>query len=236
MKRVDMNVDIGEGFLYDYALLEFATSANVCCGRHAGSWELTETTVEMCRANGVRIGIHPGFPERETMGRRMPAVEEAAPWAASVVAQTRRFWEAHPAAYLKPHGAWYNIVARPNQDLANGDRAIAMACDKALRDCVQVCSLPVMLSAGGYLATGSNLSVPVIREGFADRRYKSDGSLVPRTQADAVLTESKEIKQQVLELAGKVDSLCLHGDNPNCLKLAELVYRTLVDAGYEVGY
>ena len=76
----------------------------------------------------------------------------------------------------------------------------------------------------------------MIWEGFADRRYREDGTLVPRNELNSVLEDPEEIRKQVLEIAPKVDSICLHGDTPNCLQFAELVKKTLQDAGYEVGY
>jgi UPF0271 protein len=76
----------------------------------------------------------------------------------------------------------------------------------------------------------------IIKEGFADRRHRSDGSLVPRGEPGAVLEDPEEIRRQILEIAPKVDSICIHGDTPNCLEFAELVNKTLVDAKYEVGY
>ena len=106
MKRVDINVDIGEGFPFDEDLLDFATSANVCCGEHAGSWELTKETIFLCERKGVRIGMHPGFPDRESMGRISPQLDEVAQYANSVFEQVIRFREyTTTAQYLKPHGA-----------------------------------------------------------------------------------------------------------------------------------
>ena len=69
-RKIDLNVDIGEGFPHDRELLAFASSANVCCGTHAGSRELTIETVELCREHGLRVGAHPGYPDRASMGRQ----------------------------------------------------------------------------------------------------------------------------------------------------------------------
>src|SRR5436305_4254792 len=106
-RRVDLNVDIGEGFPYDEALLAFATSANVCCGEHAGSWELTCETVELCKRKGTRIGCHPGFPDRAHFGRRVPARSEGDEYLSSIKLQVEHFLSRCQAAYLKPHGAFY---------------------------------------------------------------------------------------------------------------------------------
>jgi UPF0271 protein len=231
MKKVDLNVDIGEGFAYDEALLQFATSANVCCGEHAGSPELTLQTIEMCRRKGVRVGAHPGFPDRESMGRRIP--DAVTPYAESLTKQAQA--AADWAAYIKPHGAFYNLLSlqasskEPRTSAAIG-AAIGMS---------KLTGLPLMLLPSSalfnLLPMLGGMPHP-IAEGFADRRYMADGRLMPRSQPDAVLTDPDEIRAQVLELAPKVDSICLHGDTPGCLEFAEMVRKTLEDAGYEVGY
>lgn len=231
MKKVDLNVDIGEGFPYDEALLGFATSANVCCGEHAGSPELTLQTVEICRDHGVRMGAHPGFPDRESMGRRIP--DAVKPYLQSLLKQVQS--AADWASYIKPHGAFYSLLSL--QALSNEAR-VGAAVGAAI-GMSKLAHLPLMLlptSALFNLLPMLGETPEPIAEGFADRRYMEDGRLMPRSQPGAVLEDPDEIKRQVLELAPKVDSICLHGDTPGCLEFAEMVRKTLEDAGYEVGY
>ena len=230
MKKVDLNVDIGEGFPYDEALLEFATSANVCCGEHAGSPELTLQTVEICRDHGVRMGAHPGFPDRKNFGRRTPKKTEIDAYAKSVAQQivTASSW----AEYFKPHGALYNLASA-----RGSSSSVFITSSATVITGVIVTNLPVMLLAGAPITAYLRAKgMPFISEGFADRRYMPNSTLVPRTEPGAVLEDPGEIKRQVLELAPKVDSICLHGDTPGCLEFAEMVRKTLEDAGYEVGY
>lgn len=237
MKKVDLNVDIGEGFPYDEALLDYATSANVCCGEHAGSWELTLSTLDLCRQKGVRIGMHPGFPDRESMGRRMPEESDIDAFAQSIEMQVRRFEEAGGAAYIKPHGAWYNVLSLAKGSSINVSPAIFGACGGVLFGIEIRTGLPAMLLKGCAAAAATRMGGgTVIEEGFADRAYLPNGSLMPRSEPGAVLRDPKEIKDQVLRLAPEVDSICLHGDTPGCLEFAQMVRRTLEDAGYEVGY
>jgi len=231
MKKVDLNVDIGEGFPHDEALLEFATSANVCCGEHAGSLGLTHHTVEICRDKGVRVGAHPGFPDREHMGRREPSVEELISYTESLVEQPRRI---EGRTYIKPHGAFYNILMRP--DLTP---LVKAAWEIAVHYYDAECRLMLLNSDNLSWATRDHFPTEAqfaIIEGFADRSYQPNGTLTPRSEPGAVLEDPEQIKKQVLRLAPKVDSICLHDDTPNCLEFAELVYKTLVDAAYEVGY
>lgn len=231
MKKVDLNVDIGEGFAFDEALLEFATSANVCCGEHAGSWELTEATVALCERKGKRYGAHPGFPDRESMGRVLPHTIPDE-WLFDQVEQVGRFVSSFPAKYFKPHGAWYQALTDSSADI---DFASTEWSWEYCLGIVGRFKIPAMLLADAPIRdfVGRDWS---IAEGFADRAYRPDGTLVPRSEPGAVLHDSDEIKYQVLHLAPKVDSICLHGDTPNCLEFAEMVYKTLVDHGYEVGY
>lgn len=233
MKKVDLNVDIGEGFPDDEALLEFATSANICCGEHAGSEGLTHHTWEMCRERGVRIGAHPGFPDRESMGRRIPSIKEMESYGHSVVEQVRRLPQFE---YVKPHGAFYNLLvdrAGLKSDLCKAAWDAAIQYYESGYRLMLLNDENFVRARGDHFPTGAE---EVICEGFADRAYLPDGSLVPRSELGAILKDPGEIRAQVLSLAGKVESICLHGDTPNCLEFADLVKRTLVDAGYEVGY
>lgn len=234
MKKIDINVDIGEGFSNDEALLDFATSANVCCGRHAGNWELTKQTIFLCRQKGVRIGMHPGFPDRENMGRIFMKHDEVAQYSNSILEQAIEFYEyANDVAYVKPHGAWYNMLVESKPS----DPALHHAVRLMLEGVLSATAVPVMLLQGASIvdllrAEGDS----VIDEGFADRRYAPDGTLVPRTLPGAVLTDKAEVEEQVVRLAGLVDSICIHGDTPDCLQFAELVYRALERNGFEVGF
>jgi UPF0271 protein len=240
MKRVDLNVDIGEGFPHDEALLEFATSANICCGEHAGSWDLTTQTIDMCLRKGIRIGCHPGFPDRENFGRRIPSRDESAFYLDSLGKQVKEFYAYQEAAYVKPHGALYNILCAPGPGVDNVDEGIYGGCGGVFIGLTLVSrpQLSYMLLPTSRLGKALRLmlNATIYREGFADRRYRPDGTLVTRTEPGAVLEDPQEIAEQVRRIAPTVDSICLHGDSPNCLHFAQLVNKTLVDAGYEVGF
>lgn len=241
MKKVDLNVDIGEGFPFDEALLEFATSANVCCGVYAGSPELTRATIDLCRSKGVRVGIHPGYPNREAMGRETTSLAEAI---ASLPAQLAPFGFGE-AMYVKPHGALYNLssfASERSERVSEGSSRRPKIEPEAARLVEAIFEIPVTPRAlMGLPGTGHELlarrnEVEFIREGFADRAYTASGRLVPRGEPGAILQDPAQIRAQVLNLAPRADSICLHGDTPGCLEFAELVRRTLVDAGYEVGW
>ncbi|MBC8066064.1 MAG: LamB/YcsF family protein, partial [Chlorobia bacterium] len=233
------------------ALLEFATSANVCCGEHAGSWELTKSTVELCKRMGKRYGMHPGYPDRASIGRRSPTVQDSKEYVDNLFEQLWRCVAAQPPSYVKPHGAFYNDTATIlpsgwNQVTERSSLSVQLfpetsflaklPCGSALLLMAEVIGCLMGLPGTAHEEFAKYGQSQFIREGFADRAYRPDGTLVPRSEPGAVLEDPKEIKAQVLELAPQVDSICLHGDTPDCLEFAELVYKTLTDNAYEVGY
>jgi len=249
-KTIDLNVDIGEGFPFDRDLLAFATSANVCCGVHAGSEVLTMETIELLKSRGIPFGAHPGYPDRETMGRRPLETANQREYLTSVFDQTRRFVQFARPVYLKPHGAFYNdtavllpdrwersmVVTKP---VPGFDPAAAFLAQypgvQSLSMLLRVHRLPLLgLPNTAHAVIADRAKQPFLREGFVDRPYTAKGTLVPRNEPGAVLEDLGEIQRQVLRLAPFVDSLCLHGDTPNCLDFAELVVKTLVDNGFGV--
>lgn len=249
-RRIDLNVDIGEGFANDEALLEFATSANICCGEHAGSWELTGQTIELCKSKGVRIGVHPGYPDRPAMGRRPMEISEHTEFLRSIFEQVQRFATIVRPDYLKPHGAFYNQTAQilPPSWVPTDDRWKALITEDPIGQALgaipgagslgmvlRIHRLPLMgLEGTAHEEIAKRAEVLLLREGFADRGYRENGTLIPRGEPGAVFDDPNEVQAQVLRLAPLVDSICLHGDTPDALEFAELVTKTLLDAGFEV--
>jgi len=225
--RIDLNVDIGEGHPYDAALLEVATSANVGCGEHAGSYALSVLTVAECRQRRVRVGAHPGFPDRAGMGRTQLDIQDAGAVRRayeSLLSQMRRFTGIIRPAYVKPHGAFYHASQVPGPAQA------------ILVDLLSVFRLPLLgLWQSGHERVAQEAGVPLIREAFADRGYRPDGTLIDRRESGAVLSDLDEIGRQVVRLAPHVDSICVHGDTPGCVEIAVHVRQTLEASGYEVG-
>lgn len=246
-RSIDLNVDLGEGFPFDAELLRYATSANICCGAHAGSFDLSLETVEICRLHQVRIGAHPGYPDRGSMGRKPMAADETREYLNSIFEQTKRFVQAASPAYIKPHGAFYNDTAivlpngwnfpkigMPPYD-AGGLYLAQTPGLQSLGMLLRVHKLPLMgLSVTAHAEVAKRAGQPLIREAFADRRLREDGTLVPRTEPGAVLHDPLEIAAQVLRIAPTADSICLHGDTEGCVEFAEMIVRTLTDAGYTI--
>lgn len=230
---VDLNADVGESFGRwrlgeDDALLPLLTSANVACGFHAGDPLTLRRTCELAAEHGVRIGAQVGYRDLAGFGRRFIDVEPAE-LAADVLYQVgalRALAEAAGArvAYLKPHGALYHAVS------AHAAQA------EAVIDAARVSGLPVLGLAGSpFLAAVRAAGLEAVGEGFADRAYRSDGTLVPRAEPGALLTEPAAVAQQAVTLATRdgepaVRSLCLHGDTPGAAASARAVREALARA------
>lgn len=223
--RIDLNCDLGEGEAFDADLMPLITSANVCCGAHAGGREECRATLLLAVAHGVRIGAHPGYPDREHFGRREMAwekdrlIDEVSTQVRALQALAVELGAG--VEYIKPHGALYNQACR--------DEAIA----DAVAEVGESLGLPIMALPGSFLEKRSRR---FIAEGFADRRYRADGSLVPRTQADAFVHSPDEAVEQAKRLiaAGQVRTLCVHGDNPEAVAFVRALRTALIGAGFAI--
>ena len=221
--RIDLNCDLGEGAPFDADLMPLVTSANVCCGAHAGGPAGGLAALRLAVAHGVRVGAHPGYPDREHFGRRELAWEPSR-IVDEVMGQVRALQKFAAEAgasveYIKPHGALYNQACR--------DEAVA----GAILEVGERLGLPLMGLPGSLLARGC-----FIPEGFADRRYRDDGSLVPRDQADAFVHSPAEAVEQAKRLlaSGRIRTLCVHGDNPEAVAFVVALRAALLGAGIAI--
>ncbi|WP_407938877.1 LamB/YcsF family protein [Nocardioides sambongensis] len=214
----------------DAALLPHLTSANVACGFHAGDPATLRRTVERAAALGVSVGAQVGYRDLAGFGRRFIDITPE-DLAADVLYQIGALDALARAAgtrvaYLKPHGALYHAVRT--------DRAQAEAVVQAVAD---FGGLPVLGFPGAVLLElAAAAGLPVVAEGFADRGYRSDGTLVPRSEPGAVLTDPDAVAAQAADLVatGAVGSLCVHGDSPGAPALAAAVRRGLEAAGVRI--
>jgi 5-oxoprolinase (ATP-hydrolysing) subunit A len=227
--QIDVNADLGEGFASDRALLDLVTSANICCGAHAGNPLAIRQTLCDASTLGVCIGAHPGYPDRPGFGRREQILTtlEVMNLISSQTAELMRLAAEVDARvlYLKPHGALYNQAQR--------DRDVAGGVVRAARSF----GFPLLGLPGSLLETEArNHGVVYVAEGFPDRRYRADGSLSPRSEPGAILHEQHEIEEQVVRLVreGRVATLCIHGDEPGAVDNAALVRLVLKQHGIAV--
>ena len=242
---VDLNCDMGESFGawtlgQDEAILPFVTSANIACGFHAGDPAVMKRTVRAALRHGVALGAHPGLPDLMGFGRREMAISPEEAFGMTVyqlgALQAVARAEGADLHHLKPHGALYNMAAT-NAALAE---AIAEAVYK-----VQPELILYGLAGSELTKAGEKLDLKTAHEVFADRTYQPDGTLTPRRQPDALITDADAALAQVLRLVreGKVrsqqgtdvairaDTICLHGDGAHALEFARRLHHELQAAG-----
>jgi len=246
---IDLNCDTGESFgAYalgnDDALLRLVSSANVACGFHAGDASVMRRTVKTCLAHGVRIGAHPGLPDLQGFGRRAMGLSAEDVYDITLyqigALQAIAAAEGGRVEHVKPHGALYHM--------AESDERVADAIARAAARAGDRLTL-VGLSGGRLVAAGRALGLPAWEEAFADRAYRPDGGLVPRSAPGAVLDDPAAAANQALRLARdksaiavngdivpvKADTICIHGDGPHAAEFAEAIRRTLTAAGIRIG-
>lgn len=244
MRQLDLNADVGEGDRQtDQALLSLVTSANVACGLHAGDPGTMRATVALALSQGVAIGAHPGYDDREGFGRRPMQLSAAGIkdlllhqlGALDAIARS----EGATLCHVKPHGALYNQ--------AEADSALAVAIIDAIRAFDPKLRL-VGRSASAMARAAEALGHPFTPEAFADRRYRSDGSLLPRSERGALLSDPDDVSRQVRMLVtdGEVlasdgsrvpiafETLCLHGDTPGSPALAARIRDELAALGVSI--
>jgi UPF0271 protein len=241
VRQLDLNADIGEGDPQtDEALLRLVTSANVACGVHAGDAQTMRATVALAMRNGVAVGAHPGFNDREGFGRRPQqlADEEIRELLVGQLGALDAIARAQGTRlhHIKPHGALYNQ--------AETDGALAVAIVAGIRAFDP--SLRLVGRAGSAMEHAAREAAhPFRAEAFADRRYRPDGTLLPRSEPGAVLTDPDDVARQVSLLVtdGEVvasdgsrvavsfGTLCVHGDTPGAATLARRVRQELAALG-----
>lgn len=241
--EIDLNADLGEGGGSDEALLELISSANIACGWHAGGANAMRDSVRLAVGKGVSIGAHPSFLDPDNFGRKemdLPADDIYAGilyqlGALAAIAQA----EGARVAHVKPHGALYNQAAR--------DPAIAQAIVSAVHDFDPALAV-FGLANSNFIRTAREAGLAAIEEGFADRGYRADGSLVPRTECGALIDSEEHMLEHVLSMVRdrrvrsvdgqwvplNVRTLCLHGDGEHAIAFARRLRASLEAAGIKV--
>jgi UPF0271 protein len=240
MQCIDLNCDLGEGGAHDAELMRLISSANIACGGHAGDDASMRATIRLALRHGVAIGAHPGYEDREHMGRRPMNLSPSA-IGDLVSRQLKSFAQIADELgaqihHVKTHGALYHQ--------ADTDPHIARAIANAIRDVLP--QAIVYAPPNGCMMVASNSAGLRFRaEGFIDRRYNADGSLVPRGQPGAVIDDPAAASAQALEVllerkvtsvSGssvpiEIDTLCVHGDSESALEILRSTRLALESAG-----
>lgn len=234
-KTININCDLGEGGKLDNQIMPLISSCNIACGGHFGDAESIKNAMQLAQQHSVLVGAHPSFPDLKNFGRLVLTINPT-DLKASLHEQLNRFFEKAKQLnvevhHIKPHGALYHEVAH-KPEMAELFLEVVNHFSKEI----------ILYTAPNSVLSKLNISKNRIYiEVFADRAYHNNGNLVSRSEANAVLTESKQVAEQVLNLAlhqkvktreGEAlkfdfDTLCFHSDSPNALKNLQLVNSIL---------
>lgn len=244
--KIDLNCDLGESFGrytlgLDAEVLPYVTSANIACGFHAGDPTVMAATVALAEKNQVALGAHPGLPDLVGFGRRKMQITPAQAQAdvQYQVGALAAFSENGKLHHVKPHGALYNMAAQ-DYELARGICLGIKAVDPTL--------ILVGLANSQLIKAAQDIELPCAQEVFADRNYLADGSLVPRSQPNALITDEqtavdrtvKMIQTQSVtaidgqQVALKPDTVCVHGDGAKAVAFVQKIHAALLAADIEV--
>ncbi len=246
--RIDLNCDLGEGFgAYslgdDAAIMPFVTSVNIAAGFHAGDPSTIRETLELASKYKINVGAHPGFPDLVGFGRRNMSMTPQEVYD-TVLYQIGAVYGFTRAAgmdlfHVKPHGALYNMAAK-DRSLAD---AIALAVHRFDWNLILV-----GLAGSELLHAGQAIGLRTAAEGFLDRNYEADGSLTPRSDPQAVIHDPEVVATRavgwiregvVTARAGErltlhINTLCIHGDSPNAVRLCSRIRKSFADQSIEV--
>jgi len=246
--RLDLNADVGESFGeytlgQDGLLMPSITSASIACGFHAGDPGVMRETIALAQQHGVAVGAHPAFPDLVGFGRReMRAtprevedfvVYQIGALAAVAAAGGMRL------QHVKAHGALYNMAVR-DATLADAIARATASVDRSL--------ILFGLPGSELIAAGKRAGLRTAREGFADRAYRPDGTLVRRSEPGAVIEDPESVVNRAISMARdravnaidgslvalEVETICVHGDTPGAAVLAARIRKALIDAGVSV--
>lgn len=246
MKRIDLNCDMGESFGawtmgMDGEVIRHVTSANIACGFHAGDPRVMYNTVKLAKDNGVGVGAHPGYPDLVGFGRRNLdcTPEEVRDYVAYQVGAVKAFCALHgvPLQHVKPHGSLYNMSVG-NESMI---RAIVEAIAGVDRDVIYLALGGAQTSLVTRIAKEAGIRVAF--EAFPDRAYTPEGTLAPRSLAGAVIKDPKTAAERALRMAKegrivavdgrvlemRIDTICVHGDNPSAVELVKNI-RSAIEA------
>ncbi|ANH61555.1 5-oxoprolinase subunit PxpA [Dokdonia donghaensis] len=242
MKTIDINSDVGEGVGNEALLMPLLSSCNIACGGHAGDEDVMREVLAFAKAYNVKIGAHPSYPDKDNFGRSIMEISDNV-LKESIIDQISKL--KHLAEengqhlhHVKPHGALYNQAAI--------DKGVAMLIIEAIRSVDE--NLAIYVPYKSVIAKLAKPYLTTIIEGFADRSYHQDYTLVSRTHAEGVLNNAQDVvahvlpmimKDNLISLEGhilpfKVDTICVHGDTENAIDIVRALRSQLHSEGIQI--
>ena len=234
--QIDLNADVGEGIDNEALIMPYISSCNIACGGHAGTEESMLKVLQLAKKHNVAVGAHPSFPDREHFGRvkidmsRIDLLDSLKQQVIKLRSLADRV--GCEVRHLKPHGALYNLAAK---DEYFSEIIIELILDVN----------PNLRLYGPYKSVmaqlGANSGIQVIYEGFADRSYNDDLTLVNRSYTNAVITHPEIVCNRVLKMITEhevetisgllkpitVNTICVHGDTDNAIEILRQLHEFL---------
>jgi|TARA_B110000438_G_scaffold282042_1_gene308699 UPF0271 protein len=239
--KLDINADVGEGIENENELFPFISSCNIACGGHTGNYKTMLSTVGLAKQYNVKIGAHPSFEDRENFGRKILKVDKKE-LLSSLINQVESLQDILKNQeiklnHIKAHGALYNLSAY-DKDSAKIIIELAKKIDTKLY--VPYSSLISKIAKEQGVETYNEL--------FVDRNYNSDLTLVSRENSNALINDSKTMFEHVKKIINdqiitsinnknmsvEFDTLCIHGDSPNAIKLIKELHFKLKNIGIKI--
>ena len=240
--KIDLNCDVGEGVGNEAFLIPNISSCNIACGGHAGDEKTMDIVVKLCKQYNVKAGAHPSFPDKENFGRQPMSMphNELVSCIKEQIEALKTVLKANGVElyHIKPHGALY--------DMASKDKATAKAIVEVMQDYKDKYLYVPYNSVTERLALDAGISI--IYEGFADRNYNKDLTLVSRALSNAIITDADQMFEHVYrmvtdkkvklpsggEIAIEATTFCVHGDNPKAIELISALRKNLIQSGIEI--
>ncbi len=241
---IDINCDVGEGVTNEHLIMPYISSCNIACGGHFGDISSIDKTIELAIDNGVKIGAHPSFPDKENFGRKLIEISHQ-DLKKSIQNQLDLFLErlavfCKKMYHIKPHGALYNAIAK-NEELST---VFINITKKYLHDAFLYVPYKSKIEE---VAIQNNIKIKY--EAFADRNYTNELTLVSRKHKNALLVDKNEVLHHVLFMAKhqkvktilgdekdiKADTFCVHSDTQNALDLVTYLHQNLIKSGFTIG-
>lgn len=232
---IKFNCDLAEGGKYDERLMPLISYCNIACGGHFGNKQTVVEAVQLAIKNNVKIGAHPSYPDVENFGREkmdmsLKYLRKSLKTQILLVKDTvERLGE--KLHHIKPHGALYN-------ELKYDKEKSLMMIDlvKEIDD-----ELVLFVPPKSVVEEEAKNEIKTLIEGFADRAYEEDLSLVSRGKTGAVLHDKNQILEKVkmmgfedkiitingVILNQKIDTICIHSDTENSVEILEYLYISL---------
>jgi UPF0271 protein len=240
MHTIDINCDLGEGFRHDAELMSYISSANIACGFHAGNDDTIKRTIDLCLIEDLAIGAHPGFNDKANFGRTNMQLSDCELY--DLVAEQITLMQDHCRIagcllhHVKPHGALYNMAAASE----------TMSCIIASVIKELDASLYLYGLSNSYLISeAKKIGIKTVSEVFADRRYQSNGTLIARSNANALISTTEEALGQSLQMIKnktvsamdgfnqfdipiQAETICIHGDGAHAVEFAKAIHHCFI--------